>query len=60
MKKKLAMAGLLALSITPTVSFTDHLEPKESEIKAGGELPHTNFFNANLSGVNLSGANLSG
>ena len=60
MKKALAIAGILALSITPTVSFADHLEPKESEIRAGGNLAHTNLRNGNLSGVDLGGANLSG
>ena len=68
MKKALAIAGILALSITPTASFADHLEPKESEIRAGGNLSHTNLrgrnlsnaslFRADLSGADLSGANL--
>ena len=36
MKKALAIVGILALSITPTASFADHLEPKEGEIRPGG------------------------
>ncbi len=59
MKKALAIAGGLALTITPTVSFADHLEPKESEIRPGGNLAHTNLFRASLSGADLSDANLS-
>ena len=69
MKKALAIAGILALSISPTASFADHLEPKESEIRAGGNLSHTNLRDANLrsailtvadlSGADLSGADLS-
>ena len=59
MKKALAIAGILALSITPTASLADHLEPKESEIRPGGDLAHTNLSGANLSGANLSNANLS-
>ena len=70
MKKALAIAGILALSITPTASFADHLEPKESEIRSQAYLEHVNLRGRNLSGrrllrsiflsVNLSGANLSG
>ena len=65
MKKALAIAGILALSITPTASFADHLEPKESEIRAGGNLSHTNLRGRNLSNASLFraalwGANLSG
>ena len=70
MKKALAIAGILALSITPTVSFADHLEPNESEIRSQTYLEHVNLRGRNLSGrslfgsfflsVNLSGANLSG
>ena len=65
MKKVIAIAEILALSITPTVSFADHLEPKESEIRPGGNFAHTNLFRASLSGAdltftNLKGANLSG
>ena len=59
MKKALAIAGILALSITPTASFADHLEPKESEMRPGGNLAHTNLFRASLSGADLSDANLS-
>ncbi len=68
MKKALAIAGILALSITPTASFADHLEPKESEIRARGNLFHTNLrgrkltnadlFRANLRLADLRGANL--
>ena len=58
MKKALAIAGILALSITPTASFADHLEPKESEIRPGGNLAHTNLSGRNLSGADLSGADL--
>ena len=65
MKKTLGIVGILALSITPTASFPHHLEPKESEIRPGGNLAHTNLsfadlFGANLSGADLDGANLSG
>ena len=58
MKKIFAIAGLLALSITPTASFADHLEPKESEIRPGGDLAHTNLKGRDLSGANLKGADL--
>ena len=65
MKKALAIVGILALSITPTASFADHLEPKESELRPGGNLAHTNLSRfwlrgANLSSADLSSANLSG
>ena len=60
MKKVIAIAEILALSITPTASFADHLEPKESEIRPGGNLAHTNLSGRNLSGADLSGADLSG
>ena len=59
LKKALAIAGILALSITPTASFADHLEPKESEIRRGGNLSHTNLSGANLRDANLRDANLS-
>ena len=59
MKKTSAIAGILALTITPTVSFADHLEPKQSEIKVGGDLLHTNLKESNLVGANLAEANLS-
>ena len=55
MKKALAIAGILALSITPKASFADHLEPNESELRPSGNLDHTN-----LSGTNLTGARLDG
>ena len=49
LKKALAIAGILALSITPTASFACDL--------SGVEL---NLSGANLTGANLGGANLSG
>ena len=63
MKKALAIVGILALSITPTASFADHLETKEGEIRPGGNLAHANLRfrtlrDRNLSGTNLRGANL--
>ena len=58
MKKALAIAGILALSITPTASFADHLEPKESEIRFRGNLAHTNLRGRNLSRAFLSNADL--
>lgn len=58
MKKALAIAGILALSITPTASLADHLEPKESEIRRNGNLEHTNLRGQSLSGGNLSRADL--
>ena len=70
MKEVLALAGLMALSITPTASFADHLEPRNHDMKPGGNLSHTNLRNktlnkrdlsrANLSRADLSKANLSG
>ena len=59
MKKALAVAGILAQSIIPTASFAGHLEPKETEIRPGGDLAHTNLGGAKLRGANLSNANLS-
>ncbi len=58
MKKALAVAGILALSITPTASFADHLEPKRGELRPLGNLAHTDLRGADLSGANLSFANL--
>ena len=58
MKKALAIAGILALSITPTASFADHLEPQSNQLKPGGTLFHTNMRGRNLSGFDLSGARL--
>tara|TARA_Y100001978_G_C23364545_1_gene278084 strand:- start:12 stop:425 length:414 start_codon:yes stop_codon:yes gene_type:complete len=58
MKKALAIAGILALSITPTASFSDHWLPLEKEIRPGGNLFHTYLRGRDLSGVDLSGANL--
>ena len=58
MKKALAVAGILALSITPTASFADHLTPQETEIRPGGNLAHTNLSDADLTNANLKNANL--
>ena len=58
MKKALAVAGILAQSIIPTASFAGHLEPKETEIRPGGDLAHTNLSRADLFGANLRVANL--
>ena len=60
MKKALSIAGILALSITPTASFADHLEPRESEIRrnGNGNLEHTNLRGQSLIGANLTDANL--
>ena len=41
MKKTLAIAGVLALTVTLKPSFSGHLKPKISEIKVDGELSHT-------------------
>ena len=60
MKKALEIAGILALSITPTASFPHHLKPKESEIRPGGNLAHTNLSFTDLFGANLSDARLNG
>ena len=60
MKKALAISGVIALTITPTTSFADHLDPKESEIRPGGDLAHTNLRGRNLSGAFLDNANLKG
>ena len=46
--KTLVIAGALALVITPSASYSDHLEPKESEIRLGSDLS-----NINLSGVTV-------
>ena len=59
MKKTFTIAGILALTITPKASFAHHIEPKESEIRQGGFLYHTNLSDANLMDADLSGANLS-
>ena len=60
MKKALAIAGALALAVTPAASFAGHLPPNESEIRPGGNLAHTTLDRRDLSGANLNGANLSG
>ena len=60
MKKAYAIAGILALTITPTTSFAGHLEPKISAIRPSGNLAHTNLSGANLGDAHLSSANLSG
>ena len=58
MKESFAIAAVIILTVTPTTSFADHLEPKDSEIRPSGDLAHTNLNGTNLSGANLSGANL--
>ena len=58
MKVALAIAGILALSITPTASFANHIEPIISEIRPGGFLAHTNLSGANLMGTFLEGAHM--
>ena len=58
MKKALAIAGILALSIKPKASFADHLEPNESELRPSGNLDHTNLSGANLTGARLDRADL--
>ena len=60
MKKALAIAGTLPLTITPTESFADHLEPKQSEIRPGGNLSHTDLSGRRLSGARMDGADLYG
>ena len=60
MKKVLAIAGILALTITPNASFGDHLELKESEIRPLGNLAHTNLSGSDLIGANLSEVDLNG
>ena len=60
MKKALAVAGILALSIAPTASFADHLEPKRGELRPRGNLAHTNLSGVDLGGAALSFADLSG
>ena len=69
MKKALAIAGILALSITPTASFASHRNPLWSRFRPGGDLSHTNLSglnlrhraqNSGLSGINLSNAGLNG
>ena len=56
MKKIFAIAGILALAIIPTTSFSGHLDAKESEIRPGGNLFHTNLRGRNLLGASLTGA----
>ena len=58
MKKVLALAGFLALAITPKASLTDHLDPKAIEIRPRGNLRHAYLDSANLAGANLFRANL--
>ena len=64
MKKALAIAGILALSIAPTASFADHLqldretERRMMERRGSLNLSHTNLSGRSLSHANLSGANL--
>ena len=51
-----------ALTITPTVSFADHLEPKDlfRASLSGADLSDANLSSINLRSADLSGANLSG
>ena len=64
MRKALAIAGILALSIAPTASFADHLqldretERRMMERRGSLNLSHTNLSGLSLSHANLSGANL--
>ena len=57
-KRTLEITGLVVLTITPTASFADHLEPKESEIRPGGDLFHTNLRRRELTKFNLRYADL--
>ena len=62
MKKALAIAGTLALALTPTASFAGHIEPTNAifrQIRLGGNLHHVNLSGMNLRGQNLNNANLS-
>ena len=52
MKKAFAIAGALALALTPAVSFACDL--------SGANLSRANLTNANLGNADLSGADLSG
>ena len=73
MKKALAVAGILALSITPTASFADHLNmgvgDQFIELMLSGDLSHRDLEGVPLdtyyrlgyftpSGANLSNTNL--
>ena len=58
MKKAIAIAGMLALTITEKASFADHLEPKQSEIRPGGNFLHANLIGRDLSNANLKSADL--
>ena len=69
MKKAFLINGFLALNLTHTLSFADHLKLKESEMKPLGNLAHTNLSNfgcrlglngSDLRGANFQNANLSG
>ena len=70
MKKSLAIAGVLALSITSTASFAGHREVSPGQIRVGGNLKHANLKGADLSrrkiysakwdDANLTNANLQG
>ena len=57
MKKALAIAGILALTITPAASFADLIPPYVGEIRQGGNLNHTNLRGRNRSGARLFTAN---
>ena len=58
MKKILTIVGSIALTITPTSSFADHLQPVYSQIRSGGFLSHMDFSGDDLSDLDLSGARL--
>ena len=54
-----ASLGLgVAVIVDQPASFADHLAPKKSEIRPGGNLAHANLRSANLRGADLSDANL--
>jgi len=59
MKKALAIAGILALTITPTASFAGHKNCDERKIRPMSDLDHCNLENANLDNARLSEAKLS-
>ena len=62
MKKALAIAGTLALALTPTASFAGHIQPTNAifrQIRARGNLHHVNLSGMNLRGRNINSANLS-
>ena len=67
MKKALAIAGILALSITPTASFACDLKGANLIFArlsganlSGANMGFARLFDANLINANLNGADLSG